>query len=402
MRGTRGLLFLCGGAAAGGLAFWIAYGPQDGLMMALLIIACGAPAVVAAHVIAARRRSLGGLSRQFATGVGVSIALAVIGAAAIALLMFVSAHDAFTMAVLLVFAGGLTGYAVSVLARSVMHDIEAVGEGVRAVGEGRRDLSIQTAADDEIAELAQAAERMARRLGATEAERETAEAARRDLIAAVSHDLRTPLTSLRLLADAIADDVGDQEARATYLTRMSVHISSLSSLVEDLFELSRLEAGEIRWSMQRVALGELLEETVEAMRSAAETRRVVVRAEVNGDVAPARADPEKLPRVLFNLIHNAIRHTPADGSVTVAAHSDGKCVEVEVADTGEGLPPDERERAFEPFFRGGDQGARSGEGTGLGLTICRAIVEAHGGRIWFAESERGARVRFSLPTATPA
>jgi len=316
--------------------------------------------------------------------------------------MFVSAHDAFTMSVLLVFAGGLTGYAVSVMGRSVMHDIEAVGEGVRAVGEGRRDLSIETAGDDEIAELAQAAERMAQRLGATEAQRETAEAARRDLIAAVSHDLRTPLTSLRLLADAIADDVGDQEARATYLTRMSVHIASLSSLVEDLFELSRLEAGEIRWSMQRVALGELVEETVEAMRSAAETRGVAVRAEVNGDVAPARADPEKLQRVLFNLIHNAIRHTPADGSVTVAAQSDGDSVEVEVADTGEGLAPDERERAFEPFFRGGDQSARSAEGSGLGLTICRAIVEAHGGRIWFAESDRGARVRFSLPKAAQA
>jgi len=402
VRASRGLLLLSAGAVVGGLAFWIAYGAQDGLTMALLMVACGAPAVVGAHVIAARRHSLGGLSRQFAAGVGVSIALTVIGVAAIALLMFVSTHDAFTMAVLLVFAGGLTGYTVSVLARSVMHDIEAVGEGVRAVGEGQRELAIETAADDEIAELAQAAEGVARRLGATEAEREAAEGARRDLIAAVSHDLRTPLTSLRLLADAIADDVGDQQTRATYLTRMSVHIASLSSLVEDLFELSRLEAGEIRWSMQRVALGELVEETVEAMRSAAETRRVAVRAEVNGDVAPARADPEKVQRVLFNLIHNAIRHTPADGSVTVAAQSDGDSVEVEVADTGEGLAPDERERAFEPFFRGGDQSARSSEGSGLGLTICRAIVEAHGGRIWFAESDRGARVRFSLPKAAQA
>ncbi len=402
MRASYGLALLALGAVLGGGAFWIAYGPGDGLTMAALMVACGTPAVAGAHLIAARRRSLGGLSRQFAAGVGVSIALTVVGAAAIALLMFVSAHDAFTMSVLLVFAGALTAYAVSVLARSVMHDVEAVGAGVRAVGEGSRELTIHTGADDEIAELARAAEAMTQRLADTEAEREMAEAARRDLIAAVSHDLRTPLTSLRLLADAIADDVGDQGTRATYLTRMSVHIASLSSLVEDLFELSRLEAGEIRWSMQRVALGELVEETVDAMRAQAETRRVVVRAEVDSRVCPARADPEKLQRVLFNLIHNAIRHTPADGSVTVAAHSNGEHVEVEVADTGEGLAADERERAFEPFFRGGDQGARSTEGTGLGLTICRAIVEAHGGRIWFADSEAGARVRFSLPMATPA
>ena len=103
--------------------------------------------------------------------------------------------------------------------------------------------------------------------------------------------------------------------------------------------------------------------------------------------------------MLFNLIQNAIRHTPADGSVTVVAEANGRTVEVEVADTGEGVPPGERERAFEPFYRGGEGAARSGDGTGLGLTICRAIVEAHGGEIWFADSARGARVRFSLPRA---
>jgi signal transduction histidine kinase len=104
--------------------------------------------------------------------------------------------------------------------------------------------------------------------------------------------------------------------------------------------------------------------------------------------------------VLFNLIQNAIRHTPTDGSVTVAAESNGGTVEVEVADTGAGVPAEDRERAFEPFYRGGAGAARAaGDGTGLGLTICRAIVEAHGGEIWFADSQRGARVRFSLPRA---
>ena len=103
--------------------------------------------------------------------------------------------------------------------------------------------------------------------------------------------------------------------------------------------------------------------------------------------------------MLFNLIQNAIRHTPADGSVTVAAQSDGTTVEVEVADTGEGLDPVDRGRAFEPFYRGGAGAARSGDGIGLGLAICRAIVEAHGGRIWFADAPIGTRVRFTLPVA---
>jgi signal transduction histidine kinase len=313
--------------------------------------------------------------------------------------MFLSAHDALIMGLLLVFAGGLIAYSASVLASGVMEDIEALRDGVVAVGEGRRDAEIRTKARDELAELAVAANRMAAQLSEREAERDTAEAARRNLIAAVSHDLRTPLTSLRLLADAIEDDLVDSETRQRYLGQMSLHIASLSVLVEDLFELSRLEAGDIQWSMQQVALDDLIEETVEAMRPHAEKSMVAVIARLEGGLAPAHANPEKLQRVLFNLIQNAIRHTPADGSVTVAAESDGTHVEVEVADTGEGVAPAERERAFEPFFRGGEGRARGGEGTGLGLAICRAIVEAHGGRIWFADSPTGARVRFSLPLA---
>ena len=261
------------------------------------------------------------------------------------------------------------------------------------------DITIITAADDELAGLAVAAEAMAAKLAATEAERQAADDARRDLVAAVSHDLRTPLTSLRLLAEAIEDGVADQETTARYRRQMATHIASLSHLVDDLFELSRLEAGEIAWSMQRVALDELVEETVEAMRPQAEDRSVAVLAAVGGSVAAARADPERLQRVLFNLIQNAIRHTPADGSVTVAAESNGATVEVEVADTGEGMDSADRERAFDPFYRGGKGAARSGDGTGLGLAICRAIVEAHGGRIWFADSAVGTRVRFTLPLA---
>ncbi len=395
----RGFLLLSAGAAFGGAVLSLAYGVKDGVLMAVFMVACGAPAIAGAHLLVRRRAAAGPLSRQFAAGIGVTVCLVSLGVGAIALLMFLSAHDAFVMALLLVFAGGLIAYSASVLAGGVMKDIEAVRDGVMAVGEGRRDLEIRTEARDELAELAAAANRMTAQLGEREVERDTAEAARRDLIAAVSHDLRTPLTSLRLLADAIEDDLVDPETRQRYLRQMSVHIGSLSALVEDLFELSRLEAGDIQWSMQQVALDELIEETVEAMRPHAEKSMVMVTAELAGDVVAAHANPEKLQRVLFNLIQNAIRHTPPDGSVTVAAESNGSHVEVEVADTGEGVALDERELAFEPFFRGGEGRARSGDGTGLGLTICRAIVEAHGGRIWFVDSPMGARVRFSLPMA---
>jgi signal transduction histidine kinase len=386
-------------AAAAGVAFALVYGDRDGLLMAAFLLACGAPVLAGTHVLARRRRLVGRLSRQFSAGIALAIGLVTLGIGGVALLMFVSPHDAFTMALLLVFAGGLTACSASVLGRGVMRDVEAVRDGVRAVGEGRRDVRIETEADDELGELAAAANRMAEQLAEREAERDAAEAARRDLVAAVSHDLRTPLTSLRLLAEAVEDDVVDAATRRRYVEQMAIHIRTLSALIEDLFELSRLEAGDIQWSMQRVRLDDLVLETVEAMRPQADAKRVAVQAAVPDGIAPARANPEKLQRVLFNLIQNAIRHTPADGSVTVAAEHNGALLEVEVADTGEGVERGERPRVFEPFFRGGHGAARTGEGAGLGLTICRAIVEAHGGEIWLAESSRGTRVRFSLPRA---
>jgi signal transduction histidine kinase len=399
MRVLAGLAGLALGAAAGGLVLGLVYGAKDGLLMGLFLLACGLPVVAAANGLARSRRAAGSLGRQLTAGVVVTVGLLALGVGAVALLMFLSPHDALTMGVLLVFAGGLAAYAVRVLSRDVMDDIHAVRDGLRAVGDGRRDVTISTGGRDELAELAEAANHMTAQLSEREAERDMAEGARRQLVAAVSHDLRTPLTSLRLLAEAIEDDLVDRDTRRHYLEQMSVHIRSLSSLIDDLFELSRLEAGDISWSMQQVRLDELVEETVEAMRAHADARRVAVEANVPHGLAPARANPEKLQRVLFNLIQNAIRHTPADGSVTVGAEANARTVEVEVADTGEGLAAGERELAFDPFYRGGPARARTGEGTGLGLTICRAIVEAHGGRIWFADSPRGTRVRFSLPRA---
>jgi len=234
-------------------------------------------------------------------------------------------------------------------------------------------------------------------LAERERARAAAEATRRQLIAAVSHDLRTPIASLRLLVEAVDDDIVDGDTRRRYLATMGTHIHSLSAMIDDLFELSRIEAGDIDWSLRQVELALLVDETVVAMQAEAGAKGVEIRAELGDSPLPARADPEKIQRVLFNLIRNAIRHTPADGSVTVRAEAGGDGVEIEIADTGDGIPAEERERVFDAFFRGGEDASRPSDGAGLGLAVSRAIVETHGGRIWLAPAERGTRVRFSLP-----
>jgi len=305
-------------------------------------------------------------------------------------LMFVSSHDAFFTVLATAYCAMLALWAGWVLSRRVLGDVRAVGASLAAVGEGRRDVHVDVDGADEVARLAGQVEAMVDRLARTEA-------ARNDLVAAVSHDLRTPITSLRLLVEALDDDIVDEADRAAYLAKLRTHVRALGALIDDLFELSRLQAGELRWTMEQVRLADLVAETVEAMAHDGAARLVI---DVPGDLAPARAAPEQIQRVLFNLIQNAIRHTPADGSVTVrAVLAGGEGVQVEVADTGAGISDADRDRVFDAFFQGGAGAARTNGSAGLGLAISRAIVEAHGGRIWVEPCAVGTTVRFTLPAA---
>ena len=369
------------------------------LAAAVFFAVCGLPVLVLSHLLARHRRRLGSLSHQFAAGVALIFGLALAGVGAVALLMFVSAHDAYLLATLLAFACALAVYSSWLISRGIRADVEVVRDALRRVGEGEPPHgAIETGGRDEIAELARAAESMSARLAEHEAGRAASERARRDLIAAISHDLRTPLTSLQLLAQGIDDGVLDSRTvERGHAEEISLHVGALTAMVDDLFELTRLEAGEIQWSMHRVRLDELVGETVESMRAQAAAKGISVRARIPSGLAPAEANPEKLQRVLFNLIQNAIRHTPADGSVMVAAERAGEAIEIEVADTGSGIPAGDRDRVFEPFFRG--DASRGSGGSGLGLSICRAIIAVHGGRIWLDEHGGGTRVRFTLPQA---
>ncbi len=345
------------------------------------------------------RCAMGSLSRQLALVVAIGVAPVLVALVIVSLLMILSDHEAVLVAAIVLGAGVLAVLGAKLVANGILRDVEAIRDGLESVRRGERDVSIATTARDELAQLALAANAMIADLQAEESARDQSDSARRGLVAAVSHDLRTPITSLRLLAEAVGDDIVDGETRRAYLSRMRTHIDALSALIDDLFELSRLETGDISWSLERVPLDELVGETVEAMRLEAEAKGIAVVANVPHELGPARANPEKLQRVLFNLIQNAIRHTPADGSVVVRAEPVPAGIEVEIADSGDGIAPGEREHVFTAFYRGGADAARTGEGAGLGLAVSRAIVEAHGGRIWLAESSTGTRVRFSLRAA---
>jgi signal transduction histidine kinase len=342
----------------------------------------------------------GALSRQLGIVIAVVIAPLLVTVVILGLMMFVSDKDAALVGVIVVLSGLLGITAANRLSRALGRDVGAIRDVLLAVGYGERRSDLTANAATELLELADCANAMIKRLAAEEAARDQSETARRNLVAAVSHDLRTPITSLQLLAAAIDDELVDGQVKREYTQRMLTHIQALSALIDDLFELSRLEAGDINWTLEQVAVEELVSETVDAMRVHADARGIAVIANLPAQLAPAHGNPEKLQRVLFNLIQNAIRHSPADGTVVVHAECLSDMIEVEVEDLGDGIPTAERELVFEAFYRGGANAPRPTNGAGLGLAVARAIIDAHGGEIWLPSTPIGTRVRFSLPIAS--
>jgi signal transduction histidine kinase len=396
---ARGLALAVAASCAAAAIAGATYGRSAALETLAILVPLGVVTVLAARTLIVRRELAAGLRRQVLAWAALVVGQLLVAVALFAWLMLVSHMDVL-FTVLVVVYGSLIGlWAARALAAHVMADIDAVRSGLAEVGDGARDVRIATGADDELAQLARDVERMTSKLDAEERARAAADSARRNLLAAVSHDLRTPVTSIQLMAEAIDDGVVDSDTRRRYASQLAVHARALSGLIDDLFELCRVEAGDIRWTMEQVELGGLVEETVEAMRPQASATGVEVRLHLPEQRTYTRASPERVQRVLFNLLQNAIRHTPADGSVIVRTESRDSAVEIEVADTGEGIDASEREAVFDAFIQGHSRASRSNGSAGLGLAIARAIVEAHGGRIWLADAQVGTRVRFSLPRA---
>jgi signal transduction histidine kinase len=324
--------------------------------------------------------------------------LAMIGATlATAEAMFLSAHDFGVVVVVSLVAGAVALGVSLLLARQLVAGSRALRDAARALGDGE-PLVVAQPPTAELAALSRELAATSARLAESRERERALEASRRNLVAWVSHDLRTPLAGLRAMAEALEDGVAEDPSR--YHKQIRMEVDRLAGMVDDLFQLARIQAGSLQLSLERVSLADLVSDSLAGVDALARARGVQLTGSADGEV-PVRADGQELARVITNLVVNAIRHTPPDGHVAIRAQvNEGRAV-LAVTDECGGIPEDDLPRVFDVAWRGTDARTPGPEGgAGLGLAIVRGIAEAHHGDISVANTGRGCRFQVSLPLAT--
>jgi signal transduction histidine kinase len=333
---------------------------------------------------------------RFVAIAALAVLVSLVNLGVLTLLMSVSHHDATLVAILLVYSVGAGVAAALTLAKAWGMGVERLVHGARSLADGNLEHRIgHLGAGPELDALATTLDETAASLKRSLARERAGEERRKDLITAVSHDLRTPLASLRAMVEAVNDGVvEDPPTLRRYTEEMRRSVESLSLLVDDLFELVQIDAGAIEAESERVRLDEVVRSALTACEPQAREKGLVVEAEIE-DGRDCLCSP-RLVRVLQNLLQNAIRHTPADGTVRMEARRGPDGLELVVEDTGEGIAPAALQQVFEPFWRG--DAARSSDGSGLGLALAKRIVESLGGQIRVqSEPARGSRFAVVVP-----
>lgn len=327
--------------------------------------------------------------------------LALINIGFTSFLMFISAHDLVLLTGLLAFSLVISFFTAVILSQPTASSVAQLVHVVDRLSNGDLTARADVTTHDEIGKVAEALNEMASQLEASFTRERDLEKARRELITAVSHDLRTPLASIRAMVESIEDGiVTDVETQSRYVRTTLTEVERLTQLVNDLFELSQMEAGILELHVENASIKDLVSDTLESVSAQALIKQLTVEGTVADDLSPVIMDPLRVERVLQNLVQNSLRHTPPDGSIWIRAKNAGAEIQVEVQDSGEGIPPQAMQNLFKPTFRSDPSRSRVSGGSGLGLSIAKRIVEAHGGRIW-AESAlgTGSTFCFTLPKA---
>lgn len=400
-RWTVGLLVVAGafGMALALTEFWLR-APREAMWEMLLYLSLSLGLSLCLAVLVFRwSQGLPSLRLRVLIAYGLGVGVALVNIFVTARLMFLSEHDLQLLTLLLLFSSLVSlgfGYAV---AGMITDAARGVARAASRLAAGDLTARAPVEGEDELAALALAFNQMADRLAAATAEQQSLAEARRELIAAVSHDLRTPLASIRAMVEALVDGVvTDAATTHRYLATIRTQTESLSALIDDLFELAQIDAGVLKLHLERASLSDLISDTLETMHVQAAGKGVTLAGRVDPAVDPVLMAPDKVQRVLNNLVQNAIRHTPADGTIYLEARRDETVARVDVTDSGEGIAPDDLPYVFERFYRAEKSRSRDYGGAGLGLAIARSIIEAHGGHMWVeSQPGHGARFSFTLP-----
>ncbi len=314
-------------------------------------------------------------------------------------LMFASQHDLSLSVVLLIFSGGMAMVLGYFLSSTVSQRIRALKAVAGQLAQGDLQARAHVSGRDEVSDLADSFNRMAAQLQAADQKQREIDQMRADLIAWVGHDLQTPLASMRAILEALSDGVvEDPQSVQRYLLTAQRDVRSLSVLIDDLFQMAQLDAGGLPLDRENGSLSDLISDTLESFSELASRQAVTISGRADAGVDPVYMDTMRIGRVLNNLITNALRHTPAGGTIDVTARRTERGVEVAVSDSGEGIQPEDLPRVFESFYRGEKSRSRVTGGSGLGLAISRGIVRAHGGDIWVeSRPGHGSTFTFAIP-----
>jgi len=301
-------------------------------------------------------------------------------------LMFLStAHDLKLLVALLMFSAVITVFFSLWVASTIAGRIGLVATGIGALATGDYASRVAVEGADEVTRLAVDVNGLARRLQEAEEQRQTLDRERRELTAAISHDLRTPLASVRAMVEALDDHIVEDSAEVErYYGAMRREIERLNRLIDDLFELAQMDAGALRLERQPVALHEVAADVVDAMQAQARRDDVTVTLSVEDEPPDLLLDGARIERAIANLLRNALEHTPPGGRIEVAVTPEQQRVALRVTDSGDGIDQDDLPYIWQRFYRGEKsrkRGPRAADGAGLGLAIVRGIVEAHGGSV---------------------